>query len=114
MYLLIKILISTVVVFFLAHFLPGIAVDNITTALLVAVALALLNTFLKPILIFLTIPITLLTLGLFLLVINAAVILIGDWLIDGFAVSGFWHALLFSILLSFGQSFLNKIFVDKK
>lgn len=113
MNLLIKLLISTVLVFVLAHFLPGIAVHNFTTALIVAVVLALLNTFLKPILIFLTIPVTLITLGLFLLVINAVIILIGDKLIDGFAVSGFWYALLFSLLLSIGQSILNNIFIEK-
>lgn len=113
MNLLIKLLISTVVVFVLAHFLPGISVNNFTTALIVAVVLALLNTFLKPILVFLTIPVTIITLGLFLLVINAVIILIGDKLIDGFAVSGFWYALLFSLLLSVGQSILNKIFIEK-
>ena len=113
MNLLIRLLISTVVVFVLAHFLPGIAVDSFATALLVAVVLALLNTFLKPILIFLTIPVTIITLGLFLLVINAVIILICDKLIDGFGVSGFWYALLFSLLLSLGQSILNNIFVEK-
>jgi putative membrane protein len=114
MNLLIKLLISTVLVFVLAHFLPGIAVHNFTTALIVAVVLAILNTFLKPILVFLTIPVTLITLGLFLLVINAVIILIGDKLVDGFAVPGFWYALLFSLLLSIGQSILNNIFIEKK
>lgn len=114
MNLLIKLLISTILVFVLAHFLPGIAVENFTTALIVAVVLAILNTFLKPILVFLTIPVTLVTLGLFLLVINAVIILIGDKLVDGFAVSGFWYALLFSLLLSIGQSILNNIFIEKK
>lgn len=113
MNLLIKLLISSIVVFVLAHFLPGIAVDSLSTALIVAVVLALLNTFLKPILILLTIPVTIITLGLFLLVINAVIILIGGKLIDGFAVSGFWYALLFSLLLSIGQSILNNIFVEK-
>ena len=113
MNLLIKLLISTVIVFLLARFLPGISVDSFTTALIVAIVLAILNTFLKPILVFLTIPVTIVTLGLFLLVINAVIILIGDKLIDGFAVSGFWYALLFSLLLSIGQSVLNSIFIDK-
>ena len=113
MNLLIKLLISTVIVFLLARFLPGISVDSFTTALIVAIVLAILNTFLKPILVFLTIPVTIVTLGLFLLVINAVIILIGDKLIDGFAVSGFWYALLFSLLLSIGQSILNSIFIDK-
>lgn len=114
MNLLIKLLITTVVVFILAHFLPGIVVESFSTSLIVAIVLALLNTFLKPILVFFTIPVTIITLGLFLLVINAVIILICDNLIDGFAVSGFWYALLFSLLLSMGQSILNSIFVEKK
>lgn len=113
MNLIIKLLISTVIVFVLAHFLPGIAVENFTTSLLVAIVLALLNTFLKPVLVFLTIPATIITLGLFLLVINAVIILICDKLVDGFGVSGFWYALLFSLLLSIGQSILNNIFIAK-
>lgn len=113
MNLIIKLLISTVIVFLLAHFLPGIAVENFTTSLLVAIVLALLNTFLKPVLVFLTIPATIITLGLFLLVINAVIILICDKLVDGFGVSGFWYALLFSLLLSIGQSILNNIFIAK-
>ncbi|WP_338378444.1 phage holin family protein [uncultured Flavobacterium sp.] len=113
MNLLIKLLMSTIVVFVLAHFLPGIAVASFSTALIVAVVLALLNTFLKPILVLLTIPVTIVTLGLFLLVINAVIIMICDKMIDGFAVSGFWYALLFSLLLSIGQSILNNIFVEK-
>jgi putative membrane protein len=114
MNLLIKLIISTVLVFLLSKFLTGIVVDNMSTALMVAVVLALLNTFLKPLLILLTIPVTIVTLGLFLLVINAAIILISDKLIDGFQVAGFWYALLFSLLLSFSSSILNKIFIDKK
>jgi len=110
---LIKLLISTIIVFALAHFLPGVDVDDLTSALLVAVVLGLLNTFLKPILIFLTIPVTLITLGLFLLVINAAIILICDYFIEEFHVKGFFTALIFSVLLSISQSILNKIFVNE-
>lgn len=110
---IIKLLISTIIVFALAHFLPGVDVDNITSALLVAIVLGLLNTFLKPILVFLTIPVTLITLGLFLLVINAAIILICDYFIVEFHVKGFFTALIFSVLLSISQSILNKIFVSE-
>lgn len=113
MNLLIKLLISTVVVFVLSHFLPGIHVLDFQSALIVALVLGLLNTFLKPVLIFLTIPVTLITLGLFLLVINAIIILIGDHFITGFEVDGFFNALIFSILLSIFQSILNKIFVSE-
>ena len=110
---LIKLLISTIIVFALAYFLPGVDVDDLTSALLVAVVLGLLNTFLKPILVFLTIPVTLLTLGLFLLVINAVIILICDYFIAEFHVNGFLTALIFSVLLSISQSILNKIFVSE-
>lgn len=112
---IIKLLITTILVVVLAHFLPGISVDSLQTALIVAVVLGLLNVFLKPVLVFLTIPATIITLGLFLLVINAIIILVGDYFVDGFYVSGFWSAFVFSILLSISQSILNKIFItDKK
>jgi|SRR5690606_7444265 len=111
---LIKLLITTVLVVVIAHFLPGISVDNFTTALIVAVVLGLLNVFVKPILVFLTIPATIITLGLFLLVINAVIILLGGYFVDGFNVSGFWWAFIFSIILSIAQSILNKILVDEK
>ena len=113
MNLLIKLLISTIIVFVLSYFLPGVHVTNLTGALIVAVVLGLLNTFLKPILILLTIPVTFFTLGLFLLVINAIIILICDYFIAEFYVDGFISALLFSILLSIIQSILNKIFVSE-
>ena len=114
MNLIIKLLISTIIVFVLSYFLPGVHVTSLTGALMVAVVLGLLNTFLKPILVILTIPVTFFTLGLFLLVINAIMILICDYLIDEFKVVGFLNALLFSVLLSIIQSILNKIFIDEK
>ncbi|MBN9286242.1 MULTISPECIES: phage holin family protein [Flavobacterium] len=110
MNLLIRLLITTILVVVIANFLPGITVDSIKTALIVAVVLGLLNTFFKPILVFFTLPVTVITLGLFLLVINAVIILICDYLIDGFEVKSFISALLFSIVLSVCQWILN-IFV---
>jgi len=101
-----------IVVFLLAQILPGVSVADYFTAILVAVILALLNFIVKPVLVLLTLPITVLTLGLFLLVINAVIILLTDALMDGFAVSGFWIALLFSLLLSLFQSILFS-FLDK-
>lgn len=100
MNVLIKIIISSLAVFLTAWLLPGAEVTNYLSALWVAIVLALLNGFLKPILVILTIPITIFTLGLFLLVINAAIILLGSNLVDGFYVDGFWWALLFSFVLS--------------
>ncbi|MUV05078.1 phage holin family protein [Flavobacterium rakeshii] len=101
---LIKIFFTTVFVLILANLLPGVNVTNWVTALLVAVVLGLLNIFVKPILVLFTLPATIFTLGLFLLVINAIIILLCDELVPGFTVSGFWYALLFSLLLSFCQS----------
>ncbi|NND95462.1 MAG: phage holin family protein [Flavobacteriales bacterium] len=110
MKLLIKIALSTLAVFGLAYLLNGIQVDAWQTALLVAVILGLLNTFLRPVLILLTIPITIVTLGLFLLVINAGIVLLCDNLITGFSVDSFWWALGFSILLSIAQGILYRLF----
>lgn len=98
--ILLKIVISSLAVFLAAYLLPGIHVDNYVEAILVAVVLALLNGFVKPVLVILTIPFTVFTLGLFLLVINAAMVLLAAHFVSGFHVDGFWWALLFSIVLS--------------
>ena len=105
--LLIRLLITTILIVVLSNFLPGIQVGTIKTALIVAVVLGLLNTFLKPILVFFTLPITLLTLGLFLLVINTAMVLLADYLIDDFSVATFVNAFIFSVVLSLSQWILN-------
>ena len=112
---IIKLIISTVAIIILAKLLPGVSLNPpYTTALLVAVVLILLNTLVKPILIIFTLPITIVTLGLFLLIINALIILLADKLIDGFAVNSIWTALLFSILLSFLQSVLQSLLKEDK
>lgn len=107
---LIKVLITTVNVFVLAYILPGVDIvnNNFFTAIIVAFVLALLDAFIKPLLILLTLPATILTLGLFLFVINACIILIDAHFVHGFKVDSFWHALLFSVLLSFFNSFVHK------
>ncbi|HEX9825749.1 MAG TPA: phage holin family protein [Flavobacteriaceae bacterium] len=114
MNLLFRILLTAIVVLVLANFLPGVQVVNFTTAIIVAAVLAFLNAILKPILIILTLPITIVTFGLFLLVINASIILLADKFINGFRVSSFWTALLFGILLSFAQSLLNSSLKEEK
>jgi len=115
MNLLFRILLTAIAVLVLANFLPGVHVDSFTISIIVAAVLAFLNAILKPILIILTLPITIVTLGLFLLVINACIVLLADKFIDGFTVSSFWTALLFSILLSFLQSILySSLKEDKK
>jgi putative membrane protein len=82
------------------------------SVLFMAIALGFLNTFLKPILKILTIPVTILSLGLFLLVINAFIVKLADYFIDGLQVQGWLTALYFSIILSVGQFILNGIFVE--
>ncbi|WP_017731691.1 phage holin family protein [Nafulsella turpanensis] len=109
----VKVLISGLAVLLGAYLLPGVAVDNFITALVVALVLALLNSLLKPILVVLTIPVTIITFGLFLLVINAIIILLAEWLIEGFLVDGFWSALLFSFVLS-ALTWVAESFQDKR
>lgn len=106
MIFILRILLTAVVVVFLSKFLPGVTVAGYLTAIIVALVLALLNLIVKPILILFTLPVTILTFGLFLIVINAIIILLADAFVDGFDVAGFWIAVLFSILLSIFQSLL--------
>ncbi|MGB7841513.1 MAG: phage holin family protein [Salinimicrobium sp.] len=110
---ILRILLTAVVVVFLSKFLPGVAVTGYITAVIVALVLALLNLIVKPVLVILTLPVTIITFGLFLIVINAIIILLADAFVDGFDVSGFWIALLFSILLSIFQSLLFSL-AEKK
>ena len=112
---LIKILVCAVNVFILAYILPGISIKDMLTALIVAVVLSFLDAIIKPLLILLTLPATLLTLGLFLFVINAGIILLDAHFVHGFKVDSFLYALLFSVLLSFFNSFVHKrAFPEKK
>lgn len=104
--IILKLISTTVAIFIVAHFFNGITVTNLNVALKVAVVLGLLQFFVKPIIVFLTIPITVLTLGLFLFVINSILILITDVFVEGFDINGFWNVLVFSWLLSFLQSYL--------
>ena len=104
----IKVLVCSVNVFILAYILPGIAIVDFFTAIVVAVVLSLLDAIVKPLLILLTLPVTILTLGLFLFVINAGIILLDAYFVHGFEVESFWHAMLFGALLSFFNSVVHK------
>lgn len=108
MNIVLRIIISAVVAFALSYILSGVHIQSFVTALILAVVLGLLNIFVKPILIILTLPITIFTFGLFLFVINALIILLAAKFVNGFRVDGFWWALLFSLLLSILTSFLYK------
>ena len=105
---LIRILIIAAVSFGLAHVLSGIHVDTFWTAFVFAVVLAILNTFIKPLLIIFTLPVTILTLGLFLFVINAVIVLLASKFVRGFAIDNFWWGLLFSLILSLITSFVDR------
>ncbi len=109
--IIIKILISAVAVFATAYILKGVTVKNFGSALLVAIVLGVVNAIIRPIFVFLTIPITILTLGLFLLVINALLIMLVDAIVPGFKVKNFWWALLFSVILSLVNGLLTWIFL---
>jgi len=106
---LVRLLLSALAVIIAAYILPGVQVVSFWSALLVALVLSLLNITIKPLLIIFTIPITLLTLGLFLLVINALIILLADAIIAGFVVDGFWWALAFSLILSIINSLISDL-----
>jgi putative membrane protein len=108
---IIQLIISTLAVLIASYVLPGVEIvdNNFFTALVVAAVLSFLNGVVKPIMIILTIPITFVTLGFFLLVINAAIILLTAKIVDGFHVNGFWSALLFSLFLSLVTSVLEGV-----
>jgi putative membrane protein len=110
---IIRIIITAVAVFVADYFMTSVQLSNdIKTTIIVALVLALLNTFVKPILVLLTIPITIVTLGLFLLIINAIMVKLADYFIDGFSVDGWISAIIFSLIVSVVSYILN-IFVDK-
>lgn len=111
---MIRFLLSGLAVVLTAYLLPGVTVEHFGYALLVAAVLSLANIIVRPILVILTIPITIVTLGLFLLVINAVIILIVDYFVPGFTVEGFWWALAFSLILSIINSVFDDLTREKK
>jgi putative membrane protein len=114
MKLFIKLILTALAAILLAYWLPGVSIDGIGAALTLAVVLGILRLIVRPVLIILTLPITLLTLGLFLFVINGIIILMADSLIPGFSVSSFGVGILFSLLLSVFQSVLYTLFIDDR
>jgi putative membrane protein len=100
MRMLLRIITTSLAILLVTRLMPHVSVDNAWTAITLAIILSLLNIFVKPVLIFFTLPITIFTLGFFLLVINATIILMASKLVSGFQVDGFWWAMLFSIVLS--------------
>lgn len=109
-----RILITSLLVVLISYVMKGVNVVSVWDAITVAIVLGLLNLFVKPVLIIFTLPVTIVTLGLFLLVINALLILLCDNLVDGFSVNSFWTALFFSIILSLSQSLMYKFIGESK
>ncbi len=109
MNLLIRLLVTAVAAYVLQMILSGVNIADFWTAIVFALVLGVLNIILKPILQLLGLPLTILTLGLFSLVINAVVILIVDYFVEGMQVDGFWWAFIFSILLSIVSSVLGSL-----
>ncbi len=100
MRLIIRLLINALIIYLIASYLPGFEVHNFFTAIIVALVLGIINVTLKPLLIILTLPINILTLGLFTFVINAILLLLTAAIVKGFTVNGFWSALIASLFIS--------------
>jgi putative membrane protein len=111
---IIKFILNIIAILGVSYFLhPNIEIRDAGSAAVVVIVLAILNVIVRPILVLLTIPVTIFTLGLFLLVINAVIVLLADYMIDGFYVNGFLWALIFSLILS-GIHYVIDLIVSKK
>lgn len=109
MRLLIKWLVTTAAILISAYLLPGITINSLPAALITALVLGLINAIVRPVLIILTFPITVLTVGLFIFILNALLVLLTSSIVPGFHVAGFWWALLFSLLFSAVSFVLHRI-----
>ncbi|MBT3412986.1 MAG: phage holin family protein [Candidatus Jacksonbacteria bacterium] len=102
-----KLLLSAAVILIAAYLLPGVVVTGLVAALVTAIVIGLINAFLRPIILLLTLPINILSLGLLTFVINALLVLLASAVVPGFTVAGFWWALLFSLVVSILNAFIN-------
>jgi putative membrane protein len=114
MHFLVKLMLSSIAVLVASYIIPGIHVPDIKTAIVVAAVLAFLNAVVKPIMVILTIPITLLTMGLFLIIINGLLIILADYIVTEFAVDGFIPALLFSLFIAITNSVFESLVKESK
>jgi putative membrane protein len=106
---ILNLLINALIIIVLSYVLPGVETSGFVAALVVAFVVAILNFLVRPILVILTLPVTIITLGLFLIVINAIILLIADWFVPGFDIDGLGWAILFSILLSIARAITEKL-----
>jgi putative membrane protein len=109
-----RVALSSLAVLAVSYVLPGVALRTYASAIAVALLLGFLRAFLQPLLILISLPVTILSFGLFLFVINAIIVLLADGLLIGFSVQSFGSALLFSLLLSLTQSILYSLFEKKE
>lgn len=107
MQLFLYLIVNGLAVFITGYLLPGVRIENFFNAVVVALVLGIINKIIKPILIILTLPLNILTLGLFIFIINGLIILIASAIVPGFTVKNFWWAILFSLVLSTVSWFLN-------
>ncbi|MBF0494765.1 MAG: phage holin family protein [Candidatus Omnitrophica bacterium] len=112
MYFLVRWLINSLAIFIVAHIVKGIEISNTAVVLVVALVLGIINAFLRPIIILVTLPINMLTLGLFTLFINGALFLLVSKIVKGFVITGFWPAFWGYILFSMISFFLSFMFID--
>lgn len=113
MYILLRWLINAVVILLMAYYLPGIAVSGFYAALIAALILGIINALIRPVLIILTLPVTILTLGLFTLVINALLFWFTSSIVEGFVVSGFWPA-FWGALIMWVVAWLTSVILKRK
>ncbi len=108
---ILQLLLTALAAYLAAKFTPGVNISGFWNTILLAIVLGLLDTFVKPVLQFFSLPLTLLTMGLFLLVINALIVMMASGLMSSFKVDGFWSALIFSVIFSVVSWIINAIFL---
>ncbi len=113
MVLLVRWILFALAIIFVAWLVPGIEVENFQSAMLVTVIIALINIFIRPLIVFITLPINILTLGIFTLVINALLLMLAGYLAPGFDVEGFLSAFIGSVVLAFLGLIINMVTIDK-
>jgi len=111
---LIRWVVSALVILASAMLLPGVHVQSFMTALVIAVVLGVINAILRPILVILTLPITIITFGLFLLVINALLVMLTAYIVPGFLVDNFWWALLFGVIVAVFNAAVSLLYKSSK
>ena len=111
---LLRLLLNGVAVLFAAWLIPGVHVDNTATGIIAGIALGLVNAIVRPLLILMTLPLTLVTLGLFIFVVNAICLALAAWLVPGFSIAGFGTAFIGALVISIVSWALNSILVDKR